>query len=49
MLQKTELFSLLSISEKAKSMQKINATEAVVQACESLTGGSAVHAQGAKL
>jgi UDP-N-acetylglucosamine--N-acetylmuramyl-(pentapeptide) pyrophosphoryl-undecaprenol N-acetylglucosamine transferase len=49
MLQKTELLSLLSMGEKAKSMQKINATEAVVQACESLTGGNAVHAQGVKL
>jgi UDP-N-acetylglucosamine--N-acetylmuramyl-(pentapeptide) pyrophosphoryl-undecaprenol N-acetylglucosamine transferase len=49
MLQKTDLPSLLSMGEKAKSMQKINATEAVVHACESLTGGCTVHAQGVKL
>ncbi len=49
MLQKTELLSLLSICEKAKSMQKIDATEAVVQACEALIGSRTIHAQGAKL
>jgi UDP-N-acetylglucosamine--N-acetylmuramyl-(pentapeptide) pyrophosphoryl-undecaprenol N-acetylglucosamine transferase len=49
LLQKTELLSLLSIGEKAKSMQKIYATEAVVRACEALTGGHAVHPLGAKL
>jgi UDP-N-acetylglucosamine--N-acetylmuramyl-(pentapeptide) pyrophosphoryl-undecaprenol N-acetylglucosamine transferase len=49
MLQKTELSALLFIGEKAKFMQKLNATEAVVQACESLTGGRAVRTQGAHL
>jgi UDP-N-acetylglucosamine--N-acetylmuramyl-(pentapeptide) pyrophosphoryl-undecaprenol N-acetylglucosamine transferase len=49
LLQKAELPSLLSIGEKAKSMQKIHATEAVVKACEALTGGHTVRAQGAKL
>jgi UDP-N-acetylglucosamine--N-acetylmuramyl-(pentapeptide) pyrophosphoryl-undecaprenol N-acetylglucosamine transferase len=49
LLQKSELLSLLSVGEKAKSMQKIHATEAVVQACEALTGGHAVRGQGVKL
>ena len=48
-LQKSELASLLSMSEKAKSMQKIYATEAVVQACEWLTSGHSTHPKGAKL
>jgi UDP-N-acetylglucosamine--N-acetylmuramyl-(pentapeptide) pyrophosphoryl-undecaprenol N-acetylglucosamine transferase len=48
MLQKTELSALLSISEKAKSMQKTDATQAVVQACETLTGGRNHQVQGAK-
>jgi UDP-N-acetylglucosamine--N-acetylmuramyl-(pentapeptide) pyrophosphoryl-undecaprenol N-acetylglucosamine transferase len=48
MLQKSELHSRLSMSEKAKSMQKIQATQAVVQACEMLAGGNAARTQGAK-
>lgn len=48
LLQKSERLSLLSMSEKAKSMQKINATEAVVQACEALTDNRAMGMQGAK-
>jgi UDP-N-acetylglucosamine--N-acetylmuramyl-(pentapeptide) pyrophosphoryl-undecaprenol N-acetylglucosamine transferase len=38
LLLKSELTSLLSIARKAKNMQKIHATEAVVAACESLGG-----------
>ncbi len=49
LLLKAELSSLLTVGKKAKSMQKIHATEAVVQACEALTGGqNTVCAQGAK-
>lgn len=36
MLLKSELVELLSIAQKAKNMQKIHATEAVVEACEVL-------------
>ncbi len=36
LLLKSELPSRLSIAQKAKTMQKIHATEAVVQACEAL-------------
>lgn len=36
MLLKSELIELLSIAQKAKNMQKIYATEAVVEACEVL-------------
>jgi UDP-N-acetylglucosamine--N-acetylmuramyl-(pentapeptide) pyrophosphoryl-undecaprenol N-acetylglucosamine transferase len=39
MLLKSELNELLSIAQKAKNMQKIQATEAVVQACEALGVG----------
>jgi UDP-N-acetylglucosamine--N-acetylmuramyl-(pentapeptide) pyrophosphoryl-undecaprenol N-acetylglucosamine transferase len=39
LLLKSELPVLLSIALKAKNMQKIHATEAVVQACEELSGG----------
>jgi UDP-N-acetylglucosamine--N-acetylmuramyl-(pentapeptide) pyrophosphoryl-undecaprenol N-acetylglucosamine transferase len=39
MLLKSELNELLSIAQKAKKMQKIQATEAVVQACEALGVG----------
>jgi UDP-N-acetylglucosamine--N-acetylmuramyl-(pentapeptide) pyrophosphoryl-undecaprenol N-acetylglucosamine transferase len=46
-LQKSERSALLSMAQKAKTMQKINATQAVVQACETLTGGTAAHTQGA--
>jgi UDP-N-acetylglucosamine--N-acetylmuramyl-(pentapeptide) pyrophosphoryl-undecaprenol N-acetylglucosamine transferase len=47
MLEKSERSALLSMAQKAKNMQKINATQAVVQACETLTGGSAARTQGA--
>jgi UDP-N-acetylglucosamine--N-acetylmuramyl-(pentapeptide) pyrophosphoryl-undecaprenol N-acetylglucosamine transferase len=49
LLLKSELSVLCSIGQKAKTMQKIHATEAVVQACETLTGGSAQRMQGAEL
>ncbi len=49
MLQKSELLTLLSIGQKAKNMQKIQATQAVVQACEALTGGSRLQTLGAGL
>jgi UDP-N-acetylglucosamine--N-acetylmuramyl-(pentapeptide) pyrophosphoryl-undecaprenol N-acetylglucosamine transferase len=39
MLLKSELNELLSFAQKAKNMQKIQATEAVVQACEALGVG----------
>jgi UDP-N-acetylglucosamine--N-acetylmuramyl-(pentapeptide) pyrophosphoryl-undecaprenol N-acetylglucosamine transferase len=49
LLLKSELSVLCSIGQKAKTMQKIHATEAVVQACETLTGGAAQRMQGAEL
>jgi UDP-N-acetylglucosamine--N-acetylmuramyl-(pentapeptide) pyrophosphoryl-undecaprenol N-acetylglucosamine transferase len=49
LLLKSELSVLCSIGQKAKTMQKIHATEAVVQACETLTGGTAQRMQGAEL
>ncbi len=49
LLLKSELIVLCSIGQKAKTMQKIHATEAVVQACETLTGGTAQRMQGAEL
>jgi UDP-N-acetylglucosamine--N-acetylmuramyl-(pentapeptide) pyrophosphoryl-undecaprenol N-acetylglucosamine transferase len=49
LLLKSELSVLCSIGQKAKTMQKIYATEAVVQACETLTGGTAQRMQGAEL
>jgi UDP-N-acetylglucosamine--N-acetylmuramyl-(pentapeptide) pyrophosphoryl-undecaprenol N-acetylglucosamine transferase len=49
MLQKSELLTLLSIGLKAKSMQKIHAVQAVVQACEALSGGSKLQTLGAGL
>jgi UDP-N-acetylglucosamine--N-acetylmuramyl-(pentapeptide) pyrophosphoryl-undecaprenol N-acetylglucosamine transferase len=49
LLLKSELYVLCSIGQKAKTMQKIHATEAVVQACETLTGGTAQRMQGAEL
>ena len=39
MLQKTERLVLMETAQKAKSMQKIHATEEIVKACEDLTGG----------
>jgi UDP-N-acetylglucosamine--N-acetylmuramyl-(pentapeptide) pyrophosphoryl-undecaprenol N-acetylglucosamine transferase len=48
MLQKSELSVLLSIGQKAKIMQKIHATEAVVHACEVLSGDGLPVAQGGK-
>ncbi len=36
MLLKSELITLLDIAKKAKNMQKIHATQAVVEACDSL-------------
>ncbi len=49
LLLKSELPVLLSIALKAKKMQKIHATEAVVQACEELSGDSTTVAQGGSL
>jgi UDP-N-acetylglucosamine--N-acetylmuramyl-(pentapeptide) pyrophosphoryl-undecaprenol N-acetylglucosamine transferase len=49
LLLKSELSVLCSIGQKAKTMQKIHATEAVVQACENLTGGTAQRMRGAEL
>jgi UDP-N-acetylglucosamine--N-acetylmuramyl-(pentapeptide) pyrophosphoryl-undecaprenol N-acetylglucosamine transferase len=49
MLQKTELLTLSSIGLKAKSMQKIHAVQAMVQACEVLSGGSKLQTLGAGL
>jgi UDP-N-acetylglucosamine--N-acetylmuramyl-(pentapeptide) pyrophosphoryl-undecaprenol N-acetylglucosamine transferase len=49
MLQKSELLTLLSIAQKAKSMQKNYATQAVVQACEALSGGTKLQTLGAGL
>ncbi len=40
MLQKTERSTLMVTAQKAKNMQKITATEKIVEACEELTGGS---------
>jgi UDP-N-acetylglucosamine--N-acetylmuramyl-(pentapeptide) pyrophosphoryl-undecaprenol N-acetylglucosamine transferase len=49
MLQKSELLTLLSIGLKAKSMQKIQAVQAIVLACESLSSGSRLQTLGAGL
>lgn len=50
MLQKAERFTLIKQAQKAKSMQKIHATEEIVKACEELSGGSGKEAlQGAVL
>jgi UDP-N-acetylglucosamine--N-acetylmuramyl-(pentapeptide) pyrophosphoryl-undecaprenol N-acetylglucosamine transferase len=38
MLQKTERLTLISIAQKAKTLQKTEATQHVVNACEELTG-----------
>lgn len=48
MLQKSELIVLLSIGQKAKNMQKIHATEAVINACEVLSGDTLPTMQGGK-
>lgn len=47
-LQKSELLVLLSIGQKAKTMQKIYATEAVVEACECFCGDATQTTQGVK-
>jgi UDP-N-acetylglucosamine--N-acetylmuramyl-(pentapeptide) pyrophosphoryl-undecaprenol N-acetylglucosamine transferase len=49
LLLKSELSVLLSIAQKAKNMQKLHATEAVVQACEELSGGHTPAVQGGSL
>jgi UDP-N-acetylglucosamine--N-acetylmuramyl-(pentapeptide) pyrophosphoryl-undecaprenol N-acetylglucosamine transferase len=49
LLLKSELPVLLSIALKAKNMQKIHATEAVVQACEELSGDHTTAVQGGSL
>jgi UDP-N-acetylglucosamine--N-acetylmuramyl-(pentapeptide) pyrophosphoryl-undecaprenol N-acetylglucosamine transferase len=49
LLLKSELPVLLSIAQKAKNMQKIHATEAVVQACEELSGSRTAAAQRGSL
>lgn len=49
LLLKSELSVLLSIAQKAKNMQKTDATEAVVQACEELSGGRTTAMQGGAL
>jgi UDP-N-acetylglucosamine--N-acetylmuramyl-(pentapeptide) pyrophosphoryl-undecaprenol N-acetylglucosamine transferase len=49
LLLKSELTVLLSIAQKAKNMQKIHATEAVVQACEELSSGHTSAVQGGSL
>ncbi len=49
MLQKSELLTMLSIAQKAKHMQKIHATQAVLRACEALCGGSKLRTLGAGL
>ena len=48
MLLKSELLVLLNIGKKAKTMQKIHATEAVVLACETLHGDASHAIQGTK-
>jgi UDP-N-acetylglucosamine--N-acetylmuramyl-(pentapeptide) pyrophosphoryl-undecaprenol N-acetylglucosamine transferase len=49
LLLNLEFKTLLSMAQKAKDMQKIYATEAVVLACEVLTSAKVEHTKGVKL
>jgi UDP-N-acetylglucosamine--N-acetylmuramyl-(pentapeptide) pyrophosphoryl-undecaprenol N-acetylglucosamine transferase len=49
LLQNLEFKTLLSMAQKAKDMQKIYATEAVVLSCEVLTSAKVEHTKGVKL